>query len=76
MLNNPRVRAMAAGVINVPARGLVRLGVSPDAITVLGTLGVVVAAAGFLARGSWSAGPSSWACCSRPATSSTVPWRG
>jgi CDP-diacylglycerol--glycerol-3-phosphate 3-phosphatidyltransferase len=53
MLNNPRARAAAAGVINVPARGLVRLGVSPDAVTVLGTLGVVVAAAGFLARGSW-----------------------
>lgn len=38
MLNNPSARRIAAVVIEPPARGLLRLGVSPDAVTVVGTL--------------------------------------
>ena len=56
MLNNPKVRALAAGVIEKPARGLLRLGVSPDAVTVAGTVVMVVATVGFLARGQWAVG--------------------
>ena len=56
MLNNPRARAMASSVIDGPARWLLRLGVSPDAVTVAGTLGVVVASVGFLSRGQWLVG--------------------
>lgn len=56
MLNNPKVRALAAGVIDKPARGLLRLGISPDAVTVAGTVVMVVATVGFLARGQWAVG--------------------
>lgn len=38
MLNNPSARRIAAVVIEPPARGLLRLGVSPDAVTIAGTL--------------------------------------
>ena len=38
MLNNPSARRIAAVVIEPPARGLLRLGVSPDAVTIVGTL--------------------------------------
>lgn len=45
-------------VLALPARGLVRLGVGPDAVTVVGTVGVVVSAvtlwpAGRLELGAW-----------------------
>ena len=53
MLNNANVRSRVAGVLEPPARGLLRLGVSPDAVTVVGTMGVVVASVGFLARGEY-----------------------
>ena len=56
MLNNPKVRVLAAGVIDKPARGLLRLGISPDAVTVAGTVVMVVATVGFLARGQWAVG--------------------
>ncbi len=42
-------------VIEPLARGLLRIGLSPDAVTVLGTLGVVAAAIGFAARGEFLA---------------------
>lgn len=40
-----------SGIIEPPARGLLRLGVSPDAITVVGCLGASIAALWFLPRG-------------------------
>lgn len=44
-------RVGVSRVIEPLARGLLRIGVTPDAVTVLGTLGVVAAAIGFGARG-------------------------
>jgi phosphatidylinositol phosphate synthase len=38
-------------IVDPVARGLLRLGISPDAVTVLGTLGVLVGALGFASRG-------------------------
>ena len=44
MLNNPAARKLASGVIEPPARLLLRLHVSPDAVTVFGTVGAVASA--------------------------------
>ena len=44
-------RIGGARVVDPIGRGLLRLGISPDAVTVLGTLGVIVGAVGFGARG-------------------------
>jgi CDP-diacylglycerol--glycerol-3-phosphate 3-phosphatidyltransferase len=44
MLNNPAARRMASGLIEPPARLLLRMNVSPDAVTVFGTVGAVVSA--------------------------------
>lgn len=44
MLNNAGARRLVKGIIEPPARGLLRLGVSPDAVTVVGTIGVVATA--------------------------------
>lgn len=44
MLNNPAARKLASGVIEPPARLLLRLHVSPDAVTIFGTVGAVVSA--------------------------------
>ena len=41
MLNNPAARRMASGVIEPPAKLLLRLNVSPDAVTIFGTVGAV-----------------------------------
>ncbi len=46
-----RVRPVLARVVNPVAAALLRAGVSPDAITVLGTLGVVTGALAFFPRG-------------------------
>lgn len=53
-----RLRRSTGLVLALPARGLVSLGVGPDAVTVVGTLGVVVSAfalwpAGRLELGAW-----------------------
>lgn len=45
------VRISGARVVDPIGRGLLRLGISPDAVTVLGTLGVMVGSIGFAARG-------------------------
>jgi CDP-diacylglycerol--glycerol-3-phosphate 3-phosphatidyltransferase len=45
-------RPAAARILNPIARTLLRLGLTPDLLTALGTLGVLVGALGFLARGS------------------------
>lgn len=44
MLNNAAARRLVKGIVEPPARGLLRLGVSPDAVTVVGTIGIIVAA--------------------------------
>lgn len=44
-------RVAAKGVFTVPARFLLRIGVGPDAVTVVGTLGVVAGALVFFPRG-------------------------
>jgi len=44
-------RARIARVVNPLGRSLVRAGVSPDVVTVIGTCGVLVGALGFVARG-------------------------
>jgi CDP-diacylglycerol---glycerol-3-phosphate 3-phosphatidyltransferase len=44
-------RAGLTRVFDPMARGLLRLGVSPDAVTVAGTVGVIIGAVGFAARG-------------------------
>jgi CDP-diacylglycerol--glycerol-3-phosphate 3-phosphatidyltransferase len=44
VLNNPAARRMVSGIIEPPARLLLRLHVSPDVVTVVGTLGAVATA--------------------------------
>ena len=39
MLNNPAARKVAAVIIDPPAKLLVRMKVSPDAVTLTGTIG-------------------------------------
>ena len=51
MLNNPSARRMASVVIEPPAKALLRLGVSPDAVTVTGTVLSVVVAIGCFTTG-------------------------
>ena len=51
MLNNPGARRVIAGVIEPPARLLLALHVSPDAVTVVGTIGASAAALWFIPRG-------------------------
>ena len=51
------LRRLGAALFTPLAGGLVRLGVSPDAVTVVGTLGVVLAALWFFPRGEFVVGP-------------------
>lgn len=44
MLNNPAARRLASGVVEPPARLLLRLRVSPDLVTIVGTVGAVLVA--------------------------------
>ena len=53
MLNNPAARKVASIVIEPPARLLLKVHVSPDAVTVVGTIGAVSCAVFFIARGSF-----------------------
>jgi len=48
-------RVNASRVVGPLARGLLRLGISPDVVTVLGTVGVVAGAVGFATRGQFLA---------------------
>src|SRR6195952_1748910 len=50
---NVKVRPAAARVVNPVARWLAGHGVSPDTITIIGTLGVMGGALGFFPRGEW-----------------------
>ena len=56
MLNNADARRVAAHVIDPVARGLLALRVSPDAITVIGTVGVSAAALWFFPQQRWTVG--------------------
>jgi CDP-diacylglycerol--glycerol-3-phosphate 3-phosphatidyltransferase len=53
---NLRVRPALARAVDPVASALLRLGVSPDAVTLVGTLGVVVGALAFFPRGSFFTG--------------------
>ena len=56
MLNNVGVRAVMAHVIEPAARLLLRLHISPDAITVAGTVGLAAAALVFFPQAHWAWG--------------------
>ncbi len=51
VLNNPGARRVVSGAVDPVARLLLRMHISPDAITVAGTLGVVIVALTFLPQG-------------------------
>jgi len=53
---NRYARAFFTAVLTPVARGLVRAGVSPDVVTVLGTLGVMAGALAFYPRGQFFVG--------------------
>jgi len=53
---NVSVRAVVARICDPPARALLRAGVSPDAVTVIGTVGVLVGAGVFAVTGNYLAG--------------------
>jgi len=56
MLNNASVRRAVSGAVDPVARGLLRLHVSPDAVTLVGTIGSSVAALWFYPRQQWAVG--------------------
>jgi CDP-diacylglycerol--glycerol-3-phosphate 3-phosphatidyltransferase len=56
MLNNAAARRAVSGAVDPVARGLLRLGVSPDAVTLVGTLGACTAALVFFPREKWFPG--------------------
>jgi len=56
MLNQTNARQVVAGVVEPVARGLLRLGISPDAITVLGLVGTCVGALVFFPQEKWLIG--------------------
>lgn len=51
MLNNPAARKVVSGIIEPPARLLLRMHVSPDAVTLIGTIGAVAVALVCLPQG-------------------------
>lgn len=53
MLNDTNARSAMAHVIDPVAKGLLKVGLSPDAITVIGTMGVSAGALIFFTRGSF-----------------------
>ncbi|MGV1037930.1 MAG: phosphatidylinositol phosphate synthase [Candidatus Nanopelagicales bacterium] len=53
MLNDTNARSVMAHVIDPVAKGLLKLGLSPDAITIIGTTGVSAGALIFFTRGSF-----------------------
>lgn len=56
MLNQTSARQVVAVVVEPTARGLLRLGISPDAITVLGLIGTCVGALVFYPQQKWLLG--------------------
>lgn len=57
MLNQTNIRSVLAKVVEPVAKFLLKIGLTPNIITALGTLGVVVSAFVFLPRGSFIIGP-------------------
>jgi CDP-diacylglycerol--glycerol-3-phosphate 3-phosphatidyltransferase len=51
VLANNGLRAAVKGILEPPARGLLKLGVSPDAVTVIGTIGIIFLSVVFIAHG-------------------------
>jgi CDP-diacylglycerol--glycerol-3-phosphate 3-phosphatidyltransferase len=51
VLNNPGARKVVSGAVDPVARLLLRMHVSPDAVTLAGTIGVIAVALVFLPRG-------------------------
>jgi CDP-diacylglycerol--glycerol-3-phosphate 3-phosphatidyltransferase len=56
MLNNAAARRAVSGAVDPLARGLLRLHISPDAVTLVGTLGTCIGALVFYPRESWLVG--------------------
>lgn len=56
MLNQTNARAAVAKVIDPIARGLLRIGLGPDAVTIIGTIGVSASAVYFFPRGQFVPG--------------------
>lgn len=56
MLNNASARRAVSGAVDPVAKGLLRVGLSPDAVTLIGTVGTCAAALWFFPRESWLAG--------------------
>jgi CDP-diacylglycerol---glycerol-3-phosphate 3-phosphatidyltransferase len=56
MLNNAAARRVISVAVDPVARGLLALRVSPDAVTLVGTLGTCVGALAFYPRESWAVG--------------------
>lgn len=56
MLNQTNARAYAAKVIEPIARVLLKIGLTPDAVTIIGTVGVSASALYFFPRGQFVAG--------------------
>jgi CDP-diacylglycerol---glycerol-3-phosphate 3-phosphatidyltransferase len=53
MLNNAAARRAVSGIVDPIARGLLAMRVSPDAVTLVGTLGTFVGALVFFPRQQW-----------------------
>ncbi len=53
MLNKTGARGLVAHVIDPVAKGLLKIGLTPDAVTFIGTAGVSAAALAFYSRGSF-----------------------
>lgn len=56
MLNQTNARAVLAKVVEPVARGLLKIGLSPDAVTFIGTVGVSASALYFFPRGDFVPG--------------------
>lgn len=56
MLNQTNARSVVATVVDPVARGLIKIGLSPDAVTLIGTIGVSAAALFFFPRGEFAWG--------------------
>lgn len=56
MLNNQQARHAVAGVVDPVAKALLRIGLTPDAVTLIGALGTCAAALWFFPRGQFVAG--------------------
>jgi CDP-diacylglycerol--glycerol-3-phosphate 3-phosphatidyltransferase len=56
MLNNASVRRAVSGAVDPVARALLRSGISPDVVTLVGTAGTSIAALWFFPRQQWAIG--------------------